>query len=86
MDVSQLLVGESPGAQFRRSRGIIRLNGGSLDVRAELSVGHDAGCTGSVQVAGGTLNVINNLTNIMQKRQYWQKEDGQWKIIFEGAA
>jgi murein L,D-transpeptidase YafK len=28
----------------------------------------------------------NNLTNIMQKRQYWQKEDGQWKIIFEGAA
>jgi T5SS/PEP-CTERM-associated repeat protein len=66
MDVSQLLVGESPGAQFRRSRGIIRLNGGSLDVRAELSVGHDAGCTGIVQVAGGTLNVINNLTNIMR--------------------
>ncbi|MCX7204555.1 MAG: L,D-transpeptidase [Proteobacteria bacterium] len=28
----------------------------------------------------------NNLNNQMNKRQYWQQEDGAWKIIFEGAA
>jgi murein L,D-transpeptidase YafK len=28
----------------------------------------------------------NNLNNTMMKRQYWQKEDGRWKIIYEGAA
>jgi murein L,D-transpeptidase YafK len=27
----------------------------------------------------------NNLSNSMEKRQYWVKEDGRWKIIFEGA-
>jgi murein L,D-transpeptidase YafK len=28
----------------------------------------------------------SNLSNIMKKRQYWIKEDGRWKIVFEGAA
>ena len=28
----------------------------------------------------------NNLNNQMKKRQYWIREDGQWKIIYEGAA
>ena len=28
----------------------------------------------------------NNLNNRMKKRQYWQREGGQWKIIYEGAA
>jgi murein L,D-transpeptidase YafK len=28
----------------------------------------------------------NNLSNQMKKRQYWIKEGGRWKIIFEGAA
>ena len=28
----------------------------------------------------------NNLDNRMRKRQYWQKEDGKWKIIYEGSA
>lgn len=28
----------------------------------------------------------NNLSNQMQKRQYWIREDGAWKIIYEGAA
>jgi murein L,D-transpeptidase YafK len=27
----------------------------------------------------------NNLENNMRKRQYWHKEEGKWKIIFEGA-
>lgn len=28
----------------------------------------------------------NNLNNVMKKRQYWQLENGQWRIIYEGAA
>ena len=28
----------------------------------------------------------NNLSNRMHKRQYWQKRDGRWQIVFEGAA
>jgi len=28
----------------------------------------------------------NNLNNVSRKLQYWIKEDGRWKIIFEGAA
>lgn len=28
----------------------------------------------------------NNLDNRMRKRQYWQREDGKWKIIYEGSA
>lgn len=27
----------------------------------------------------------NNLSNQMKKRQYWIREDGSWKIIYEGA-
>ncbi|MDP3539883.1 MAG: L,D-transpeptidase family protein [Azonexus sp.] len=28
----------------------------------------------------------NNLSNQMKKRQYWLREDGKWKIIYEGTA
>ena len=28
----------------------------------------------------------NNLSNQMKKSQYWIREDGTWKIVFEGAA
>ena len=28
----------------------------------------------------------SNLSNQMKKRQYWIKEGGHWKIVFEGAA
>lgn len=28
----------------------------------------------------------NNITNKMRKRQYWQREDGAWRIVHEGAA
>jgi hypothetical protein len=27
----------------------------------------------------------NNLSNVMKKRQYWTREDGHWRIIYEGA-
>ncbi len=28
----------------------------------------------------------NNLSNLMRKQQYWQKEGGRWRIVFEGEA
>jgi murein L,D-transpeptidase YafK len=28
----------------------------------------------------------NGLSNVMNKRQYWTKEDGRWKILYEGPA
>ena len=28
----------------------------------------------------------SNLDNKMRKRQYWQRENGAWRIIHEGAA
>jgi murein L,D-transpeptidase YafK len=28
----------------------------------------------------------SNLSNVMRKRQYWIKEDGRWRILFEGGA
>lgn len=28
----------------------------------------------------------NNFSNVLQKRQYWVKENGSWKIIYEGNA
>lgn len=28
----------------------------------------------------------NNVANVMKKRQYWIREDGKWKIVYEGAA
>lgn len=28
----------------------------------------------------------NNLNNLMKKRQYWLREEGSWKIIYEGSA
>jgi murein L,D-transpeptidase YafK len=28
----------------------------------------------------------SNLTNVMRKRQYWIKDDGRWRILYEGGA
>ncbi len=28
----------------------------------------------------------NNLSNVMRKRQYWIREDGRWRILYEGGA
>jgi len=28
----------------------------------------------------------DGLSNTMRKRQYWVRETGQWKILYEGAA
>jgi hypothetical protein len=28
----------------------------------------------------------SNLANTVRKIQYWQKEDGRWRILYEGSA
>lgn len=28
----------------------------------------------------------SNLSNVMRKRQYWIKDDGRWRILYEGGA
>ena len=28
----------------------------------------------------------SNLSNVMRKRQYWIKQDGRWRILYEGGA
>ena len=28
----------------------------------------------------------NNLSNVMSKRQYWIREGGRWRIVYEGSA
>jgi hypothetical protein len=64
--VTQLLVGESPGAQFGRSQGVILLRDGELKVNGELSIGDGTGCTGRVEVLGGQLTVLHQQTNVMR--------------------
>jgi T5SS/PEP-CTERM-associated repeat protein len=66
VDVTKLLIGESPGAQHARSHGSVSLNGGVLSVAGELSIGDGLGCTGLVAVAGGQLRVGNQQTNVMR--------------------
>jgi T5SS/PEP-CTERM-associated repeat protein len=66
MEVSQLLIGESPGAQFGRSSGTARLRDGELRVTGELSIGESASCTGRVEVTGGQLTELNQQTNVMR--------------------
>ncbi len=66
MEASDLYLGDSPGRQFGRSHGLVRMNGGMLTVNGELSVAAATGCTGTVEMVGGRLLVPNNLTNILR--------------------
>ena len=64
MDVTRLLIAESPGSQFARSQGTVRLTGGLLSVAEELSIGDGVMCTGLVEMTGGQLVVANHQTNV----------------------
>ncbi|WP_313953862.1 murein L,D-transpeptidase family protein [Accumulibacter sp.] len=44
------------------------------------------GSDGVVLVTFDQQYTSNNLNNQMKKRQYWIREDGTWKIIYEGTA
>ena len=66
MDVTQLLIGESPGNQYARSHGVVKINGGMLSVAAEFSIGDGGMCMGIVDLVGGELRVANHQTNVMR--------------------
>ena len=53
---------------------------------ANLSVFRNPGKEEVVVVTFDQQYRSNNLENTMKKRQYWKREDGKWKIIYEGAA
>jgi murein L,D-transpeptidase YafK len=52
----------------------------------KLSVFRNPGADELVVVTFNQSYASNNLTNSMQKRQYWLRENGQWKIVYEGDA
>ena len=66
MHATTMQVGETPGLQFGRSQGTVRLSGGTLSIAGEFSIGSSLFCTGTVAMTGGQLIVANNLTNIMR--------------------
>jgi hypothetical protein len=46
----------------------------------------DPGKTGLVSVTFDQEYRSNNLSNTLKKRQYWLREPGGWRIVYEGAA
>jgi murein L,D-transpeptidase YafK len=52
----------------------------------DLSVFRNPGAEEVVVVTFNQDYRSNNLNNVMKKRQYWARENGKWKIIYEGAA
>ena len=65
------------------------VNAGKTWVKVELkdiSMFRNPGKDDFVEVTFEQNYSSNNLNNVAQKRQYWVKEDGQWKIIYEGTA
>ncbi|MDR1889808.1 MAG: L,D-transpeptidase family protein [Zoogloeaceae bacterium] len=58
-----------------------------IKVRLEkISVFRNPGADELVVVTFNQSYASNNLNNSMQKRQYWLRENGQWKIVYEGNA
>ncbi len=65
-----LLIGESPGTQFLRSRGTMTMSGGILNVLGELSVAESPGCTGVVFMTGGQIQIPSQFTNTTRIGNY----------------
>src|SRR5256885_4850953 len=65
-----LLIADSPGSQFPRSRGTMSISGGILNVLGELSVAESPGCTGLVFMTGGQIQVPNHFTNTTRIGNY----------------
>src|SRR2546430_3243318 len=67
---SSLILGDSPGTQFPRSRGTMSISGGILNVLGELSVGDSPRCTGLVFMTAGQIQVPNHFTNTTRIGNY----------------
>ncbi|GHT96147.1 hypothetical protein AGMMS49545_20420 [Betaproteobacteria bacterium] len=66
-----------------------RVNPGKTWIQVKLdkiSVFRNPGADELVVVTFNQSYASNNLTNRMKKRQYWLRENGQWKIVYEGDA
>jgi len=78
--------GESYATFMRRKQ---QVNAGKQWVKVELSdlsVFRNPGREDLVEVTFSQVYKSNNLSNVMKKRQYWQREADQWRIVYEGAA
>jgi murein L,D-transpeptidase YafK len=53
---------------------------------SNLSVFRDPGKEALVVVSFDQDYRSNNLSNVMKKRQYWIREEGRWRIVYEGSA
>lgn len=66
-----------------------QVNGGKKWIKVEarnVSVFRSPGKEDLVVVTFDQNYRSNNLSNAMKKRQYWIREDGHWRIVYEGAA
>jgi len=84
---SQFRAGKQDLGQFADQKR--RVNAGKEWIKvqiANLSVFRNPGKDEMVVVTFEQQYRSNNLDNAMKKRQYWKREAGQWKIIYEGAA
>ncbi|MDA0189688.1 MAG: hypothetical protein OSW77_05055, partial [Proteobacteria bacterium] len=73
--------------QFARQKREVNASKQWIRVRLEnRSIFRDPGKDELVVVTFDQDYSSNNLNNRMKKRQYWIREDGGWKIIYEGAA
>jgi len=79
--------GEQNFEQFAEQKRKINASKEWIKVRvANLSVFRHPGKEELIVVTFEQQYRSNNLDNTMKKRQYWKREDGKWKIIYEGAA
>jgi murein L,D-transpeptidase YafK len=73
--------------QFARQKRQVNANKAWIKVKlSNVSMFRDPGKDELVVVTFDQDYRSNNLNNRMRKRQYWIREDGNWKIVFEGAA
>jgi len=84
---TQFKAGRESYATFMRRKQ--QVNAGKQWVKVELSdvsVFRNPGREDLVEVTFSQVYKSNNLSNVMRKRQYWQREADQWRIVYEGAA
>ncbi|HUY03415.1 MAG TPA: L,D-transpeptidase family protein [Rhodocyclaceae bacterium] len=74
-------------AQWAAKKRLINRGKTWIKVSAEnLSMFRNPGKEPMVVVTFDQVYRSNNLSNVMKKRQYWLKENGHWKIAYEGPA
>jgi murein L,D-transpeptidase YafK len=74
-------------ARFARTKGQINASKSWVKIRVDdVSMFRNPGKDDFVVVTFDQRYESNNLKNQSKKRQYWIREDGAWKIVYEGTA